>query len=385
MRSVIVGAGVAGLALAVELARHGWSSTIVEARYPGAGNSTRNVGRIRRMQLTPELTVFACRAADKWANVERVNGHRNPLLYPTSYVWVLYDAEERALLEPLQAMWDEHDARARIVDPAAVLRAVPVLEGGERPAGAVIGAAAIVHHDAAVHAYLLAAREAGVRFEIGAEAIEAESTGEGAVDVHLADGRTVRGDVVVNAAGGEAGAFARRCGIDVPNAPLRREVLVTEPSRPFMDAAVTFYRPQEGWFNQTLRGELVAGVVDVDEPFGMNEDSSLAFLGRTARVLLDKAPRLAKLRVVRQWAGVYDTTPDKSPLVGRYAGFDNFFALNGWSGRGILLAPYSAELLAGEIARGERDPMLAPFDPARFADGKSVVSASGDYYSGYAH
>jgi sarcosine oxidase subunit beta len=380
MRSVIVGGGIAGLALAVELSRHGWQSTVVEPRYPGAGNSTRNVGRVRRMQLTPQLTAFACRASDKWARLDEVNGGRNPLLYPTKYIWVLYGRDERELLEPLQPMWDDHGARARVVDPSDVRRALPILDGGEPTVGAVIGDAAIVHHDAAVYAYLLAAREAGVEFTIGAAAVGAEGG-----EVQLDDGRVVHGDVVVNAAGGNAGAFARACGIDAPNVPLRREVLVTEPSRPFMDAAVTFYRPQEGWFNQTLRGELVAGVVDVDEPFGMNEDSSLEFLARTARVLVAKAPRLAQLRVVRQWAGVYDTTPDKSPLVGRYSGTENFFALNGWSGRGILLAPLAAELLAREIAHGERDPLLDPFDPARFADGSARVAATADYYSGYAH
>src|SRR4051812_5852760 len=385
MRSVIVGGGIAGLALAVELDRLGCKSTVVEARYPGAGNSTRNVGRVRRMQLTPELTEFSCRAADKWANVDRVNGGRNPLLYPTRYVWVLYDDAERAVVEPLQPMWDQYGARARVVGERDVLRAVPVLQGGQRCVGGVIGAAGIVHHDDAVYAYLLAAREAGVRFEIGRSAGAVEEAAEGGIDVELDDGRVIRADAVVNAAGGLAGDFARACGIEAPNLPIRREVLVTEPSRPFMTPAVTFYRPQEGWFNQTLRGELVAGVVDPDEPFGMNEESSVAFLGRTARVLLEKAPRLAALRVVRQWAGVYDTTPDKRPLVGRYAGTDNFFALNGWSGRGILLAPFAAELLAREIALGRRDPLLTPFDPARFADGAGPVTASADYYSGYAH
>lgn len=384
MRSVVVGAGIAGLALAVELRRLGWDATVVEARYPGAGNSTRNVGRVRRMQLTPELTEFACRAADKWSNIERVNGGRNPLLYPTDYVWALYDDAERALVEQMEPMWEHYGARARVVDEQAVLRAVPVLEGGERTVGGVIGAAAIVHHDAAVYAYLLAARDAGVRFEIGTSVIAVDKEG-GGVALRLEDGRVIRGDVAVNAAGGRAGELARAWGLDAPNMPIRREVLVTEPSRPFMTPAVTFYRPQEGWFNQTLRGELVAGVVDVDEPFGMNEDSSLAFLGRTARVVLQKAPRLGQLRVVRQWAGVYDTTPDKCPLVGAYAGSAVLYALNGWSGRGILLAPYAAELLAREIALAERDPLLASFDPARFSSGAAAVSASSDYYSGYAH
>ncbi len=385
MHSVIVGGGIAGLALAVELSRLGWECTVIEARYPGAGNSSRNVGRIRRMQLTADLTEFSCRASDKWTRVDAITGRRNPLLYATRYAWVLYGEDERAMVEPLQPMWEEHGARARVVDARAVLDAVPVLRGGEPPVGGVLGNAAIVHHDAAVHAYYLFAREAGVRFEIGEPVTGIETSGGRACGAILRDGRTVCGDAVVNAAGGRSAEVAALAGLDVPNAPIRREVLVTEPSRPFMTPAVTFYRPQEGWFNQTLRGELVAGVTDPDEPFGMTEESSPRFLGRTARVLLEKAPRLAGLRAIRQWAGVYDTTPDKRPLVGEHGSLPGFFALNGWSGRGILLAPYATELLARQIAGQGRDVLLAPFDPDRFSGRGAGVTAPGDYYSGYAH
>ena len=385
MRSVIVGGGIAGLALAVELSRHGWASTVVEARYPGAGNSSRNVGRVRRMQLTADLTEISCRASDKWTRVDEVTGGRNPLLYPTRYVWVLYDDLERDVVEPLQPMWREHGARTAVVEARAVLDAVPVLRGGEPPVGGVIGDAAIVHHDAAVHAYYLFAREAGVRFEVGEPAVGVDARDGRATGVVLADGRSLPGDVVVNAAGGRSVEFAAAAGVRIPNRPLRREVLVTEPSRPFMTPAVTFYRPQEGLFNQTLRGELVAGVVDPDEPFGMTEASSLRFLGRTARVLLEKAPRLAELRVIRQWAGVYDTTPDKRPLVGEHGGLPGLYSLNGWSGRGILLAPLCAELLAREIAGLGRDRLLSSFHPDRFGDRDVDVVAATDYYSGYAH
>jgi sarcosine oxidase, subunit beta len=383
MHSVIVGGGIAGLALAVELSRLGWRSTIVEARYPGAGNSARNVGRVRRMQLTADLTEFSCRASDKWTRVDAVTGGRNPLLYPTRYVWALYGDDERAIVEPLQPMWDEHDARARVVDASAVLDAVPVLQGGEPPVGGVIGDAAIVDHDAALHAYYLSARDAGVRFEIGEPVTGVATEGGRACGAVLRSGRTVPGDVVVNAAGGRSSEIAELGGVELPNRPIRREALVTEPRRPFMSAAVTFYRPQEGWFNQTLRGELVAGVTDPDEQFGMAEESSPRFLGRTARVLLDKAPRLARLRAIRQWAGVYDTTPDKRPLVGEHGRLPGFFAMCGWSGRGMLLAPFAAELLAREIAGHGRDALLAPFAPDRFAGQSASVTAAGDYYGGY--
>ena len=385
MRSVIVGGGIAGLALAVELSTRGVAATVVEARYPGAGNSTRNVGRIRRMQLTEDLTEFSCRASEKWRQVDRLTGGRNPLLYPTQYAWAMYGEDELAIVEPLQPMWKRFNARARVVGTKALLDAVPILRGGELVVGGVIGDAAIVHHDAAVYAYYLFAREAGVHFEVGQPAVGVESHGGRATGLTLADGRTIPADAVVNAAGGKAGDFARVCGVSSPNEPLRREVLVTEPSRPFMKPAVTFYRPQEGWFNQTLRGELVAGVVAVDEPFGMNERSSCGFLSRTARTLLAKAPRLGELRVVRQWAGVYDMTPDKRPLVGEYPDLPGFYALNGWSGRGMLLAPLAAELLACEISGGARSPLLDPFDPGRFSTNDVRVTAHSDYYSGYAH
>jgi sarcosine oxidase subunit beta len=382
---VVVGGGIAGLALAVELRAHDVTVTVVEARYPGSGNSTRNVGRIRRMQLTRDLTELSCRAADKWRRVHVTNGGRNPLLYGTRYVWALYADDERAALEPLQPMWDELGARARIVEPEAVLRAVPLLAQGEPVVGGVIGEAAIVHHDAAVHAYYLAAVERGARVLAGEEVAQVDLDGGRAVAVRLVSGRTLQADTVVNASGGRSGQLARASGVDAPNLPVRREVLVTEPRRPFMTPAVTFYRPQEGWFNQTLRGELVAGVVDPDEEPGMTEASTPRFLGRTARVLLEKAPGLAGLRVIRQWAGVYDTTPDKRPLVGEYPGSRGFYALNGWSGRGILLAPYCAELLARELAGLGRDSLLEPLAPARFAGQAAVTTIQSDYYTGYAH
>jgi len=93
-------------------------------------------------------------------------------------------------------------------------------------------------------------------------------------------------------------------GIQIPNNLIRREVLVTAPVKPFLNHAITFYRPTEGWFNQTLRGEVVAGVVDPLESSGVNSASSFDFLSRTASLLVRKIPVLADLAFIRQWAGM---------------------------------------------------------------------------------
>jgi sarcosine oxidase subunit beta len=382
-RVAVVGAGIAGLSVALELRRLGASVRVCDDRYPGAGNSTRNVGRIRAMQLTPDLTRFAVAARRKWGRVPALTGGRNPLLYRTRYAWLLYSEEERDRLASLEPMWAELGARANLVGAEKALNAVPVLVGGEPLVGAVLGDAAIVQHDAAVYAYLQACTEIGVELRAGVRA-EGVELAAGRVSALRTSEGAWPADAVVNAAGGRAGAFARACGLEPPNRPVRREVLVTEPSRPFMSPAVTFYRPQEGWFNQTLRGELVAGVVDPDEPEGLTEEASLGFLGRTARILLEKAPALGELRVVRQWAGVYDLTPDRRPLVGEHERVPGLFALSGWSGRGFAFAPLAAELVARLIAFGESSTLIEAFGPDRFEGGAHDTPAVQDYYGTYA-
>ena len=94
-------------------------------------------------------------------------------------------------------------------------------------------------------------------------------------------------------------------------------------------------------------------------------------------------PSLANLTVIRQWAGMYDVTPDHLPLVGESGEVKGFYQANGWSGRGMLLAPYSMELLAAETVTGERAASLQPFDPNRFAGHEVISPVERDYYRRY--
>jgi sarcosine oxidase subunit beta len=384
--AVVIGAGITGLALAWELGRLGLRRVIVVDRgYAGGGGSSRNVGRIRAMQLTPELARFALAAQRKHARLPDELG-ANTLFWRAGYAWVLYEADEVERMTALLPMLSGLGIRPRLLDRRGALRRLPVLRRGESPEAAILGRDAIVHHDAVVYAYRRAAKAAGLDLRERTEvlAIDTEGGAVTGVRVRPPDGREaeIAAPVVVNATDGWSREISALAGVAVPNAPVRREVLVTEPARPFMGPAVTFYRPQEGWFNQTLRGELVAGVVDRDEPQGMNQASTFAFLGRTARLLLRKAPRLGHLRVIRQWGGVYDLTPDRMPLVGPVRRPRGFVQANGWSGRGLAQAPLAAELLARWMVTGRRDDLLVPFDPDRF-EGRDVRVETGDYYAAY--
>jgi sarcosine oxidase subunit beta len=380
---VIVGAGIGGLAIARELLARGIRDiVIVERGYPGSGATGRNVARIRAMQLTEPLTQVARACQDKYDRMADDLGF-NVLFYRLGYAWVLYDADEVDRMREIVAMHHRIGVRSALLSPDDTLRRLPVLLGGDPVAGAVLNDDAIVHHDAVVWAHIehLAGRavrllpETTVRaITVGDRGVEAVETGRGRIATR----------VVVNAAGGWSGELNALAGVVAPNRPHRREVLVTAPLRRSIDAAITFYRPMEGWFNQTLRGEVVMGVVDPDEPEGVEQASSAAFLRRTASVIIRKAPALADATVIRQWAGMYDISPDHLPLVGPTRQLEGWWQANGWSGRGMLLAPYLAELLATRMATGATPERLEMFDPDRFDPAAATAGVDADYYARYA-
>lgn len=384
---VIVGAGIAGLALARELATRGVTDVVIVDRgYPGGGATGRNVARIRGMQLTEELTRIALAAQATYERMGEELGF-NVLFYRMGYAWLLYEAAEAERMRGIVGMHHRMGVRSRLLDPDDTLRLLPVLRGGEPVAGAVLhDRDAIVHHDAVVWAHLERLARTPVRLAPGVEVTGVDRAGEAVTGVRTTAG-TIATRAVVNATDGWSAGLSALAGVRVPNRPLRREVLVTAPLRRTLEAAVTFYRPQEGWFNQTLRGEVVMGVVDPDEPAGVNQGSSAAFLRRTARVVIAKAPALADVTVIRQWAGMYDVTPDHQPMVGPTAQLAGWWQLNGWSGRGMLLAPLSARLLAGWMVQGADAPapeMLAGFLPDRFPPDANAAHDDADYYARYA-
>ena len=384
---VIVGAGIGGLALARELVALGQRDiVIVDRGYPGSGATGRNVARIRAMQLTEPLTHVALACQAKYDRMGQELGF-NVLFYRLGYAWVLYEPAEVERMRPIVSMHHGIGVRSALLSPDDTLRRLPVLRDGEPVAGAVLHDDAIVHHDAVVWAHLehLAASAAGaVRLLTDTSVLGIDRDDQGVSAVRT-DRGLIQTRTVVNVAGGWTAGLNALAGVIAPNRPHRREVLVTAPVQRAIEAAVTFYRPTEGWFNQTLRGEIVMGVVDPDEPAGVEQRSSPAFLHRTATLITRKAPALADVHVIRQWAGMYDITPDHLPLVGPTRQLDGWWHANGWSGRGMLLAPYLAELLAHRMTTARTSERLAMFDPDRFEAGAPPAEAQEtDYYARYA-
>jgi sarcosine oxidase subunit beta len=171
--------------------------------------------------------------------------------------------------------------------------------------------------------------------------------------------------VVVNAAGAWSRQIAHMAGVELPNQPVRHEILVTEPVQPFTEVMVISLHTGI-YFSQTAQGQILGGIGDPEERPGYEIRSSLKFLRRFLSELVRHLPALGQLSVLRQWAGLYDVTPDAQPILGPTPGLPNFIQANGYSGHGFMIAPKVAEILADYIERGEVSEDLARLSLARF-------------------
>jgi sarcosine oxidase subunit beta len=172
-------------------------------------------------------------------------------------------------------------------------------------------------------------------------------------------------DTVVLAAGAWSKEVAALAGVSVPNRPTRHEILVTESMKPWLDPLVSMLG-NGLYFSQSQRGEIVGGMGDPLEPEGLEDGGTLRFLARFARAITACAPLTGGLKVVRQWAGCYDVTPDNNPILG-FAGFGNFLQLHGWVGHGFMMAPAVTELMAAWMTGDRPHEIFERFTLDRFS------------------
>jgi sarcosine oxidase subunit beta len=176
---------------------------------------------------------------------------------------------------------------------------------------------------------------------------------------------------IVCAAGAWSPEVARLVGASLPNRPQRHEILSTEPLKPFLKPMVTV--SETGLYvSQSLRGELVGGITLADESDGDGQvrlGSRLAFTTAMARALVELMPILGHVKVVRQWAGPYDVSPDGDPIVGELPDVPGFHVVCGFRGHGFMMAPVVARHLAAHLSGGPAHEFLPAWTPARFATG----------------
>ena len=156
-------------------------------------------------------------------------------------------------------------------------------------------------------------------------------------------------------------------GVALPISTAPLQAAVTEPVKFFLNPVVVS-GSLHVYVSQTDRGELVFGA-SVDPFSSYSTRGSLEFTEELAGHVLQLMPSIAKLRVLRQWAGLCDMTPDFSPILGATP-VEGFYVDVGWGTYGFKAGPVSGEQMAALIATGKTPDLIAPFGYERFAEGR---------------
>jgi sarcosine oxidase subunit beta len=226
----------------------------------------------------------------------------------------------------------------------------------------------IIRHDAVVWGYARGADALGVHIHQNTEV-----TGIDVADGQVSGVRTTRGDiatrVVLNATAGWSTLICDMAGVTLPIETFPLQAAVTEPVKPFLSTVIVS-GTLHVYISQTDRGELVFGA-SVDPFTSYSMRGSLEFIEGLAGHVLELMPALSNVRVLRQWAGLCDMTPDFSPVMG-HTPVGGFLVDVGWGTYGFKAGPVSGEAMARCIASGQPPEIIAAFGLDRFADGALV-------------
>jgi sarcosine oxidase subunit beta len=147
------------------------------------------------------------------------------------------------------------------------------------------------------------------------------------------------------------------------------QAFVTESYKPVLDRIVAS-ADLHVYVSQSARGEVLIGA-EIDPYSSYATRSTFPFLASCSSRAIDLFPFLAKLRVLRQWTGVCDMTPDYSPLLG-VTELDGFYLSSGWGTWGFKAIPASGISMAELISTGSVPSLIAPFALDRFRRDRAV-------------
>jgi sarcosine oxidase subunit beta len=371
---VIVGAGVHGLATAYELASR-WGVTnvaVIDKGYIGGGGSGRNTAIVRSNYLTPEGVAFYDRSVKLYERLA-AELNFNVMFSQRGHLTLAHNDSSlrtmrwRAEVNKLQGVDSE------VIGPEEIARLVPYLDVSTAARFPILGAlyhppGGTIRHDAVNWGYARAADAMGVDIHQQTELLGIDVRDGEVVGVTTNRGR-ISTPVVVNCTAGWSSLVAALAGVELPISTHPLEAAVTEPVKPFLGTVVVS-GTLHVYVSQTDRGELVFGA-STDPVASYSMRGSLGFCEELAGHVLELMPSIAKLRVLRQWAGLCDITPDFSPIIG-VTPVKGFLVDVGWGTYGFKAGPVAGEAMAELIATGKTPEIIAAFDLARFAEGRLV-------------
>lgn len=365
---VIIGAGGHGLAAAYYLAeRHGITNiAVLDKGWLAGGNTARNTTIVRSNYLTPEGVAFYKESVDLFRSLS--NELDINVMYTERGHFTLAHTDAALNTARWRAEVNKHmGVKSEVIGPDEIKRLCPTLNVSDDVHLPVLGAlyhppGAIARHDAVAWGYAKEAVRRGVEIHTQTAVNKILIENGRAVGVETSRG-TIRAGRILQAVAGASSVVANMAGLKLPIRTIPLQACVSEPVKPILDQIVVS-GSLHVYISQSARGEMVMG--GATDAYGLySTRSTLDFKESLMAHMLELFPFMGELKVLRQWAGMADMTPDFSPVMG-LTPIENFFIDAGWGTWGFKATPVSGLRMAECVATGRQPDLLKPFALDRF-------------------
>jgi len=340
----------------------------LEKGYIGGGNTGRNTTIVRSNYLTPEGVNFYDASVKMYEDLSEELDLN--LFYSTRGHFTLAHTESAMRTMRWRAEVNKHvGVESRVVGTDEISQACPQLDiqcSGQAPIlGALYHApGSVARHDAVAWGYAKEADRLGVEIFQMTEVTGIDVKSGKVVGVNTNKGY-IETNRVLSAVAGFTPRITDMVDIETPIVIHPLQACVSEPMKPWLDT-ILVSGSLHVYVSQSSRGELVMG--SSLDPYEVHSTrSSLDFVEGLTSHIVDMFPFLSNVKVVRQWAGMADLTPDFAPVMGKTP-VEGFYLDAGWGTWGFKATPISGKTMAETIARDVAPDLIQPFRLSRFED-----------------
>ena len=377
--AVIVGGGGHGLATAYYMAaEHGMRNiAVVEKGWIGGGNTGRNTTIIRSNYLWEESEALYNHAVNLWQDLSQVLNY-NVMYSPRGCMMLAHNIHDVQVFKR-----HVHANRLAGIDnewltPEQAKAFCPILNISQHIRYPVIGASlqrrgGTARHDAVAWGYARAASALGVDIIQNCEVTGIDRDGAGAVSGLQTTRGAIKTSRVGVVAAGSTSVVLGMAGVRLPLESFPLQALVSEPVKPIMPCVV-MSNTIHAYMSQSDKGELVIGA-GTDAYTSYSQTGGLHIATHTLDAICEMFPNVRRLRMLRNWGGVVDVTPDRSPIIGKTP-VPGLFVNCGWGTGGFKATPGSGNVFAHQVATGEPHRINGPFSLDRFRTGRLIDEAA---------
>jgi sarcosine oxidase subunit beta len=379
---VIIGGGGHGLAAAYYLAKkHGVRRVaLLERGHIGQGNSGRNTQVTRSNYFYPVSSSFFDHSLKLYEGLGRELNF-NVMLRQGGQINLAHSLHELEIIRRWANAIRMNGVDAEVLSEAEIRKLVPILNTQSRfpiLGGLIQRRAGISRHDAVVWGFARGASAHGVDIVQGCEVTGFCKAGDRVTGVETSQG-VIQCDRVLMSVSNQCSVMAGLAGFTLPITTTTLQAMVTEPIKPTLDPCV-ISGLIHAYVSQSDRGEIViGGGADVYNSY--RQRGSVAITRGVLASVLELFPSFSRLKIMRQWAGAVDITPDTSPIMG-LTPMRNLYINCGWGTGGYKAIPAGGDTMAQTVVEDKPHPLIRAYDLARFERGALIDEGAA---SGVAH